>query len=591
MKKLLLKTAAVFVSICIILSANIYSSDLHSVGALRDDLLDAEAYGYCIIPEETKVIPDGRYVDYDFDVLVLNEGLESIGSEAFVNNWFFVSVYIPASVKSIGEKAFGYDSTGFKWDNFKIFGQSGTEAERYANANGFRFITVNCDDSSGENILTIDDSITPSFTYNKTFDKVIVNPGASVYSGDFTYSVVKNIVLNEDDSDKKITFYGDAFADTEIESIYVPKNVQFEMDHYSDSGSTFSGCKNLKTAYVASNISNGMFAGCTSLKEVYFTPDNIANEVDDRAFDGCTALEKVDFSRNRKTGMNIGYYAFQDCKSLRELILDEDMICYASLRDAVNLEKYIIYGAPEVSFSIIDSSYSSNATLYASRRFFKSETSFADYVISKSEPMYTISNVSYTPTYSSVNDYSFTVDGRADKIQVIEESGATRTFKRNASNVSIVSYKDGRTVVDDMSRELTYEVWTVRTRLTPDSNLQVHSKYGREWSTYNYKFSVSTLMSDQTLKSAKIYANSENPNLADCQIITGSGVSKIRIEYEDGMTSTIKNTAAELNEKMMTYTYNLTLKTRHSGKNEFKVYIKTPSKGWKYETTLTYNVK
>lgn len=96
MKKLLLKTAAVFVSICIILSANIYSSDLHSVGALRDDLLDAEAYGYCIIPEETKVIPDGRYVDYDFDVLVLNEGLESIGSEAFVNNWFFVSVYIPA---------------------------------------------------------------------------------------------------------------------------------------------------------------------------------------------------------------------------------------------------------------------------------------------------------------------------------------------------------------------------------------------------------------------------------------------------------------------------------------------------------------
>lgn len=591
MKKLLLKTAAVFVSICIILSANIYSSDLHSVGALRDDLLDAEAYGYCIIPEETKVIPDGRYVDYDFDVLVLNEGLESVGKEAFVNDfYFFTSVYIPASVKTIGYNAFGYRSSGYK-NEFTVYGYGGTEAERYANANGFRFVTVNYDDSSGENILTIDDSITPSFTYNKTFDKVIVNPGASVYSDVFMFSVVKNIILNEDDSGRKISLYGGAFADTEIESIYVPKNVQFETDHYSGWGSTFSGCKNLKTAYVASNISRNMFSNCTSLKEVYFTPDNIATEVDDRAFADCKALEKVDFSRNKKAYMSIGYFAFQSCENLRELILEEGMTCYASLRDAKKLETYLFYGAPEVSFSLNDSDYSPTATVYLSRRFSDYKTEYFDYFVGEVAPIYTISKIVYTPSNSSINDYKFYVDGRADKIQVIEESGATRTFKRNASNVSIVSYKDYRTVVDDMSRELTYEVWTVRTRLTPDSNLQVHSKYGREWSTYNYKFSVSTLMSDQTLKSAKISANSENPNLADCQIITGSGVSKIRIEYEDGMTSTIKNTAAELNEKMMTYTYNLTLKTRHSGKNEFKVYIKTPSKGWKYETTLTYNVK
>ena len=589
MKKFLFRIAALFVSVCLILSANIYSSDLLSVGALRDDLPDAEVYGYCIIPDGTKTIPDGRYSEKNFDYLVLNEDLESIGSEAFVNNWFFVSVYIPASVKSIGEKAFGYDSTGFKWDNFKIFGQSGTEAERYANANGFRFITVNCDDSSGENILTIDDSITPSFTYNKTFDKVIVNPGASVYSGDFTYSVVKNIVLNEDDSDKKITFYGDAFADTEIETIYVPKNVQFKMYDSCISQNTFSGCKNLKTAYVAGNISYGMFTGCTSLKEVYFTPDNIANEVDDHAFDGCTALEKVDFSRSRKTGMNIGYYAFQDCKNLKELILDEDMTCYASLSDAVNLEKYIIYGKPEVSFSIIDSSYSSNATLYTSRRFFKSETSFADYVISKSEPMYTISEVNYTPNYGSFNEYSFTVDGRADKIQVIEETGATRTFNRNASNVSIVSYANRYTQVNDTSRELTYEVWTVRTRLTPGTNLQVHSKYGFEWSKYNFKFAVQNFYSDPTFKSAEIYPK-ENSNEAFCRIITGLGVSKIQIVYDDGSTSTMNTSAAALNMSIEAFVYEFNIKAHHKGINKYKIYYKTPAEGWKYATTLTHKI-
>ena len=37
-------------------------------------------------------------------------------------------MYVPASVKSIGEKAFGYRANGYKND-FTIYGYSGTEAE------------------------------------------------------------------------------------------------------------------------------------------------------------------------------------------------------------------------------------------------------------------------------------------------------------------------------------------------------------------------------------------------------------------------------------------------------------------------------
>ena len=586
MKKFWMRTAVLFVSICLILSVNMYS-----VSALRDDLPDAEACGYCVIPEGTKEIPDGRYTENNFDYLVLNEGLESIGSEAFVNDlWYFTTVYVPASVKSIGEKAFGYRANGYKND-FTIYGYSGTEAERYANDNGFKFVTINCDNSTGENILTIDDMITTSNTFGRTFDKVIVNPGASVYDEDFSYATVYNLILNDDGSGKKITLRGDAFSGIEIETLYVPSNVVFEQDSFGCRGSVFSGCDNLKTAYVASEVCNGMFSGCSSLKEVYFTPDNIATEVDDRAFEGCTALEKIDFTRKSNNKLTIGYIVFDNCPSLKEIIWGSNVKCYSSFYSCKNLEKVIICGIPDPS-DLIDCGFSDNTKIYMPKEFSDIYTKpGAIFYIPNAVPLYMVSAVNYTPSNSSINDYKFHVDERADKLQVIEETGATRTFNRHASNVSIESYSANGQRVNDMSADLAYEVWTVHTRLTPGTNLQVRSKYGLEWSEIKHKFTVTTLYSDQTLKSAEIASNKDNGNYADCKIVTGSGVTKVRIEYEDGMTTTLNTSAATFNESLLTYTYNITVKPRHSGKNEFKLYIKTPTDGWKYQQTLTYTVK
>ena len=586
MKKFWMRTAVLFVSICLILSVNMYS-----VSALRDDLPDAEACGYCVIPEGTKEIPDGRYTENNFDYLVLNEGLESIGSEAFVNDlWYFTTVYVPASVKSIGEKAFGYRANGYKND-FTIYGYSGTEAERYANDNGFKFVTINCDNSTGENILTIDDMITTSYTFGRTFDKVIVNPGASVYDEDFSYATVYNLILNDDGSGKKITLRGDAFSGIEIETLYVPSNVVFEQDSFGCRGSVFSGCDNLKTAYIASEVCNGMFSGCSSLKEVYFTPDNIATEVDDRAFEGCTALEKIDFTRKSNNKLTIGYMVFDNCPSLKEIIWGSNVKCYSSFYSCKNLEKVIICGIPDPS-DLIDCGFSDNTKIYMPKEFSDIYTKPGPiFYIPNAVPLYMVSAVNYTPSNSSINDYKFHVDERADKLQVIEETGATRTFNRHASNVSIESYSANGQRVNDMSADLAYEVWTVHTRLTPGTNLQVRSKYGLEWSEIKHKFTVTTLYSDQTLKSAEIASNKDNGNYADCKIVTGSGVTKVRIEYEDGMTTTLNTSAATFNESLLTYTYNITVKPRHSGKNEFKLYIKTPTDGWKYQQTLTYTVK
>lgn len=593
MKIFWMRTAAVVIAVCMLLSANAYAADGIETQNFHGDVTEAEKYGaYCVIPEGTKEIPDGRYTENNFDNLILNEGLESIGSEAFVNDLpFFWKVYIPASVKSIGDNAFGYSSYGNRLTGFVIFGHSGTEAERYAKREGFKFVTINCDNSTGENILIIDDMITTSYTFGRTFDKVIVNPGASVYDEDFSYATVYNLILNDDGSGKKITLYVGAFSGIEIETLYVPSNVEFKSDNSGGLGSTFAVCKNLKTAYVASEVCNGMFSGCSSLKEVYFTPDNIATEVDDRAFEGCTALEKIDFTRKSNNKLTIGYMVFDNCPSLKEIIWGSNVECYSSFYSCKNLEKVMIFGSPDPS-NLIDCSFSSNAKIYMFKKYCDLYGDpKSNFYIQNAVPLHTIYEVDYALSNSSINDYKFHVDDRADKIQVIEETGATRTINRHAGNVSIESYSANGQRVNDMSADLAYEVWTVHTRLTPGTNLQVRSKYGLEWSEIKHKFTVTTLYSDQTLKSAEISSNKDNGNYADCKIVTGSGVTKVRIEYEDGMTTTLNTSAATFNESLLTYTYNITVKPRHSGKNEFKLYIKTPTDGWKYQQTLTYTVK
>ena len=78
--------------------------------------------------------------------------------------------------------------------------------------------------------------------------------------------------------------------------------------------------------------------------------------------------------------------------------------------------------------------------------------------------------------------------------------------------------------------------------------------------------------------------------MVDCNIVTGSGVSKVRVEYEDGMTSTYNSSYATLDVENMTYTYDITVKAYRTGEIPYKIYIKTPS-GWQYATTLTYTAE
>lgn len=425
-----------------------------------------------------------------------------------------------------------------------------------------------------------------------------------------------------------------AFAITNITELNLPSNIKFE-----DGACEVFYESKVKNVTIGCSMCEGMFYGCGFLETVTFTADNDISEIPKSAFD-ITRIEKIEIpSSVKKIGDSafassslseikfnegletIGNSAFDTWGGFKKITLPSTVKsigdkCFNSCKpydielndglERVGKQAFICNFANqsvkipasvteirEKAFGYSDSGKKAeNFTIYGYRgtaaETYANENGFT-FIPLDSES--SVKGVTYTPSWSSVNDYSFSVDGRPLKLQVIEATGATRTFSRHASNVVIKAYNEQGNEVHDTSADLAYEVWTVKTRLTPNSSLKIHAKYDNVWEDQTYDFSISTLYSDTTLKSAELAETSGKKSAVDCKIVTGSGVNKVRIEYEDGMTTTVNSSMAVLDETNMTYTYNLSVKPRHIAENSFKVYIKTPTDGWKYATTLTYTVE
>ena len=453
----------------------------------------------------------------------------------------------------------------------------------------------------------------------------------SAFSGSVTRQV-EHLVIN---GTGKIILSSFAFCYTGITDIDIPSNVVFENGAECVFGASF-----LRRATIRSDLCPAMFQECWSLIYVNFLNQNIkkipvdcfdtcgllsitipssVTEIEDGAFHSTFYLERVNLNEGLKS---IGNSSFENSNSIKELkfpstlksigeksFYETSSLVKLELNDGLetigenaflgcrSLKSVTIPASVtsigEKAFGFIsDSKTIDGFTIYGYRgtaaETYANENGFT-FIPLDSES--SVKGVTYNPSWSSVNDYSFTVNDRADKVQVIEATGATRTFARNNSNVVIKGYDAEGNEVSSLSRELDHEVWTIRTRLTPNSDLQVHAKYKNEWESLTYSFSVSTLSSDKTLKSAELSSTSGNSDSVECKIVTGSGVNKVRIEYDNGMTTTVASSMAVLDEANMTYTYNLSVKPRHSGENNFKIYIKNPTDGWTYATTLTYTVE
>ena len=566
------------------------------------------------LPSTVKSIGEECFNSYKPYLIELNDGLERVGKQAFICNFANQSVKIPASVTEIGEKAFGYSDSCKKAENFTIYGYRGTAAETYANENGFTFIPLDLveferfeDTTSTSPVYDVtvhsgavveerqyaelyEEWSEDHYWINKlTFDARGVAPitindyGFAGANGAPGYIRTIDFIGSGD-----VVFGSQAFNFTGIESLTLPANVKFK----DNAEGIFTSCLRLKTADIYCDVVPKMFYDCNSLETVNFKGNTTS--IPYAAFRNCN-IKRLDIPASVKS---IGEEAFFGSYQLEAVALRSGLSSIGAKAFYDNNFKFVIIPASVTSIGekafgyISDSKTIDGFTIYGYRgtaaETYANENGFT-FIPLDSES--SVKSVTYTPSWSSVNDYSISVDGRPLKLQVIEATGATRTFSRHASNVAIKAYDEQGNEVHDTSADLAYEVWTVKTRLTPNSSLKIHAKYDNVWEDQTYDFSISTLYSDTTLKYAELAETSGKKSTVDCKIVTGSGVNKVRIEYEDGMTSTVNSSMAVLNETNMTYTYNLSVKPRHIGENSFKVYIKTPTDGWKYATTLTYTVE
>ncbi len=566
------------------------------------------------LPSTVKSIGEECFNSYKPYLIELNDGLERVGKQAFICKFANQSVKIPASVTEIGEKAFGYSDSGKKAENFTIYGYRGTAAETYANENGFTFVPLDLveferfeDTTSTSPVYDVtvhsgavveerqyaelyEEWSEDHYWINKlTFDARGVAPitindyGFAGANGAPGYIRTIDFIGSGD-----VVFGSQVFNFTGIESLTLPANVKFK----DNAEGIFTSCLRLKTADIYCDVVPKMFDDCNSLETVNFKGNTTS--IPYAAFRNCN-IKRLDIPASVKS---IGEEAFFGSYQMTAVTLHSGLSSIGAKAFYDNNFKFVIIPASVTSIGekafgyISDSKTIDGFTIYGYRgtaaETYANENGFT-FIPLDSES--SVMGVTYTPSWSSVNDYSFSVDGRPLKLQVIEATGATRTFSRHASNVAIKAYDEQGNEVHDTSADLAYEVWTVKTRLTPNSSLKIHAKYDNVWEDQTYDFSISTLYSDTTLKSAELAETSGKQSAVDCKIVTGSGVNKVRIEYEDGMTTTVNSSMAVLNETNMTYTYNLSVKPRHIGENSFKVYIKTPTDGWKYATTLTYTVE
>lgn len=127
-----------------------YCTDLQSVDLGKNvqiigsyAFFDCESLKSVEIPSSVMYIYEGAFIDCtNLSSVKLNYGLKGIYSYAFYNCLNLKKVEIPSSVSDLYNYSFGYygqNNNNYKLPDFIIRGYLDTEAQRYANDNGFKF--------------------------------------------------------------------------------------------------------------------------------------------------------------------------------------------------------------------------------------------------------------------------------------------------------------------------------------------------------------------------------------------------------------------------------------------------------------------
>ena len=341
------------------------------------------------IPAGVTSIGDWAFCDCSSLMSVtIPEGVTSIGYAAFCGCSSLTSVTIPADVTSIGEYAFGwyynYETHNYaRIEGFTIYGYNGSQAQRYAEENGFDFVSLGdaiFSGTCGENLtwclnlgtgtLTIegsgdmenyDGAGTPWYVYRDTITTVSLPEGlTSIDDWAFCYcSSLTSVTIPEG-----VTSIGDsAFSEcSSLMSVTIPESVT------SINSSTFSGCSSLTSVTIPESVTSigdwafyycssltsvtipesvtsigyAAFLGCSSLTSVTI-PESVTS-INDGTFSGCSSLTSVTIPAGVTS---IGERAFYYCSSLTSVTI---------LEGVTSIGDYAFYGCSSLTSVTIPAS-------------------------------------------------------------------------------------------------------------------------------------------------------------------------------------------------------------------------------------------
>ena len=305
-------------------------------------------------------------------VLMIKDGVEEINMRAFSQQTDITTVYIPSTVKKIGNYAF-YNCVNLKSVVFyqtrdnSAFTEIGEYAFRYCkNLKNIEIPsgTKTIGRSAFHGCTSLEEITLPaSLNYAKIADgqylfqdctslhtvnfeenAQITVMGSSMFNG---CTALKNVTIPESVK----TLGSGMFLDcTALEEIHIPSQVTVL------TGTLFSGCTSLKSVTATGaikEIAASTFKNCAALTDFNFSFDAITKvganafqgcaglksisipnvtTLNNYMFDGCTSLESVELSMK---ATKIPTYMFRDCTSLKSITLPTA---------ATSLETYSFYG-------------------------------------------------------------------------------------------------------------------------------------------------------------------------------------------------------------------------------------------------------
>ncbi len=245
-----------------------------------------------------------------FANVVIEDGVTSIGSDAFRNFTSLTSITIPDSVTSIGDFAFWYCTSLTSVTNSKSI----TSIGNYAFS-----------DCESLTSITIPDSVTSignyAFRYCSSLTSITIPDGVRTIDAG-TFSCCKSLTsITIPDS---VTSIGDNAFEycTSLTSITIPDSVT------SIGSKAFYNCTSLTSITIPNrvkSIGKSAFENCKSLTNITI-PDSVTS-ISSSAFSGCSGIESIIIP---DSVTSIGNYAFSGCTGLTNITVSKDNAVYSS---------------------------------------------------------------------------------------------------------------------------------------------------------------------------------------------------------------------------------------------------------------------